>query len=301
MADRYSGFSVVLNGTAYNQIRDVGLPSGNTLAEFRPQGKASRGAVMTSFAEPVAAISTEAVATFLALNSAAFANKGLDCTSGAVLQYQKRQAQGLYAGSGHKLWTSGAGFLYPTRLAADQDSTSGAVLDMMYCALSVEDTLPAGEEPPWTPSTGSLTGTPAFVAAYFLACSYVGGTEVSNLVGMSIDFGLSVQHKRWCGKPFATECFVIAQGPTLNLRFEALPTALHGAALSGAGIEVYLQKGLASNTRTDPATSAHIKISCATGAQHTDEVSVRGNGDGTTTLSIRPTDQLTVSTATALP
>lgn len=84
----------------------------------------------------------------------------------------------------------------------------------------------------------------------------------------------------------------VALGYTIGTAFQtALPNAL----------KLYLQRGTtATDGRIASATTSHTKVTAAAGSWGQDDMSVSGEDDGTTNITVRPTTALAHATNIAL-
>lgn len=301
--ERYSGYAASMNATAFRQIIDVGVDLAAVKGELIPSGSVDRLAVATAYADPRASLSTNDLTTALALNTAAFATAGLSCTSGAVIQFQKRITAGTFsASSDHLSLTSTAGFWYPTSLSCDIDSQTGAVLETIYVPYSSD-----GLTSPWAyDETSALSSSPAYTSHFFLGPVKFNTTTITSLQSLRIDFGLNVATKRHgSGGVFPEVCSIITRTPRVEMTFSDLAaqanlSSLFGNAASGAGVTIFLRKGVHGGTRVADGTTAHIKLVAATGDLQSDGFSARGNDDGSTTIAFLPTTTFTVTVGSAI-
>lgn len=303
-ATRFAGYSAVFNGTTLNQVMGVDINPQNTMAELTPMGLVDRGFVGTSFALPQVNVSTTDIAVWLALNSGGFASAGLHCTSDSLIQFQKRALGGVFDSSGHGKCTAAKGLLYPRTLSVDSNTTTGAVLECIFVAYSDGTETSNIPTKPLIISTSSvtLTGTPAINACFFQGPVLLDTTELTGCTRWAIDFGLTCHHPTECGWPYPLAAFLTQRHPMVSVTYAGLPsTQLFGEAASGAGVTLYLRKGVTGGTRVASNASSHVSLAFSTGALTADSFGVQGNDDGTTTLQFRPTSTISVNTATALP
>lgn len=300
---RHGIFPATFDSLELTQLLDFAIRSGNTKAIITPGGMIDPKAVITAMADPEIALSTGNLGVLSSVSPTA----GLAVTSAGTVRFQKRVDGGTFATStAHVTVSSSKGFLYPTRLTAQQDDAAGARLELLYKPLSS-----SGLAVPLTVNTSvnfDSAEPPAFVNQYFLGPLYIGGSEVTGLTGVTIDFGINYQPIRAGGDVFAQEGSIIARNPSITvtlLKTAQLATqGLFGTAYTSTGVACYFVQGVHGSTRTAYASTAHVKIASVTGDMTADDVSVAGETDATISYMIRPsgaTPTLAVSVGTAIP
>ena len=170
---RHGIFPATFDSLELTQLLDFAIRSGNTKAIITPGGMIDPKAVITAMADPEIALSTGNLGVLSSVSPTA----GLAITSAGTVRFQKRVDGGTFATStAHVTVSSSKGFLYPTRLTAQQDDAAGARLELLYKPLSS-----SGLAVPLTVNTSvnlDSAEPPAFVNQYFLGPLYIGGSEV---------------------------------------------------------------------------------------------------------------------------
>lgn len=307
MANRYSIYppSFTYAGPTtmdLQQIDQVGMTPGSRVRTVRPGGALSPAAHILSTANPTSQFSTADILTPL---TAMGGNFHLFCSGGHVSRYQLRAEGGTFAsGSVHHTQTSAKGFLHIASLDVDIDSEDGGRIQLEYIPLSV-----AGENPFTDSATASFASAPvpAFMSQYFLGGVVLNATQLLGLKRFSVRPGIRFGTNRSDGGVFprSDSSSILAYDPMIELTFlnVAIGTTI-GTAFQTVlpnALKVYFQRGTtAIDGRIAAATASHTKITAAAGSWGQENVSVSGNDDGTTTVTIRPTTALAITTGVAL-
>lgn len=300
---RYSGYTATFisagpTTTAIKQARAAQAVGDSQKVEVTPMGALDRGAVGLNYASEKFRVETGDLATALGVVSL---TAGLSCTGGAALHCQQRAGGSTFSGGNTNfIATSSAGFLLPERLGASQDDAAGALLSLIYFALSSD----GKTEPISLAVNQSLAGitAPAYNSDYKMGPAYLGSTQLTGVIGMDWMFGIEAEPVRADGDEFARETSIRARNPVLSLTFNDVdraktngPNSLASAAL-GATLHTYIQRrGVAY------AVGSHIKISISAGEWSADEIGTRENADGTASISVRPTGTISLSTSSTIP
>lgn len=306
--DRFSVFPLTLvydGPTTLNiqQINRVSVRSGGKKDTIIPGGAIDPAAIMLLGADPIVSIASEDVATLL---TAISLTGGLECSAGNnLVQFQKRADGGTFqTGSNHVVLTNKKAFVYPKKLSVSQEKPAELELEMVCLFDGTSSGTPAVAVPPLVCATSTaLTTTPAFNNRFYLGPVYVNSVQLPGVQDLDIDFGIEVQSKKSDGDVYPQICAIVARKPKLTAKFQKLdnvPSSLFNAALPGEAA-FYLRQGAAGGARTSDASTAHIKISAATGAYSAEDMEAAGQEDASLTIPIDVTGTLSASLASTIP
>ncbi len=282
-----------------SQLSSFSVSPGGQKKAFTPGGSVNPAAHLLSHATPEVSLQTTDLTTLLAVLSL---TTGLNCTSGATFRLQERSSGATFeAGATHETFTSTAGFLNVESISASIDDENGASLDLKYTPLW------GGSTRPLVHNTGvdfNTAPTPAFNSQFFLGPVYLNGAQLEGITRVAFRPGISFMVKRTDGDPYARLGAVVKVEPVFE--FTTLKADVGGVlnvfgrALGGV-FAIYLQAGVNNSDRVAAASSAHIKISVATGDAQHDTVQASGEDDATATFSVRGTGSVTLATGSAIP
>lgn len=306
--NRYTVFPVVLvyaGPTTLNvrQLGKVSAKSGAKKDTIIPGGNIDPSAIILLGADPIVSITSEDISSLL---TAISLTAGLECAAGSnLVQFQQRADGGTFSGgSTNVVLTNKKAFIYPKKLTVSQEKAAELELEMMCLWDGSSTGTPALPVPPLQFASGqALTSTPNFTGRYYLGPVYVNSVQIPGITEMEIDFGIECQSKKADGDLYPQVCSIVSRKPKLTFKgetFDAAPANMFNLALPGTAA-FYLRAGAAGGARTSDASTAHIKISAATGAYSTDEVDASGQEDGTLSVPIDVTGVLTANLASAIP
>lgn len=267
----------------------------------RPGGSLDPGAIILSHADPMRRFATAALDTLLGDVSL---TTGLACSSGGTMWLQRRAEQAAFAsGSNHHSITSSLGFLQVDEIRARQDDENGAVATCLYTPIWDASTLP------FVINSGASLATapaPAFDSQFFLGGVYVNTTAFEGVQDLSIRPGIVFKTKRADGDIYPRKGSIIARNPEIRIvcdKIDNLSGVLDNLFVDTPSntVNCYFSKGVAGGSRVAAATTSHIKISAAAGEWSPDDISVDDTDDATTTIVMRPTGTIALSTASAIP
>ena len=300
----YAGRFVHAGGSLdITQMEGDGASPEATKRRVRPGGSVDPAAIILSHAETMRRFRTSDLATLLATVSL---TTGLACTGGSALWMQQRAEQGVFAaGSNHHSLTSALGFLYVEEISAAQDDENGASANCVYTALYDGSTLP------FVVNSGvSLASapTPAYVSQFFLGGVYVGAAAFEGVQNVSIRPGVNFSTKRADGDVYPRKGSIVARDPEFRITCDKISN-LSGVLdniysnAPGSPLNCYFARGLPGSSagRVARATTQHILIAASTGEWSPDNVDVEDTNDYSTTIIMRATGTLSLSTASALP
>lgn len=304
-AERFSLYPAsIIHGSAQTmhltQMSSMSITPNSTRTSIIPAGAVDPAAHLISHADPTIQYVTRDMNTILAQISL---SAGLPLTGAATFRLQEREHLGTFTAAAtatHETFSVGAGFTFINNISASQDAQEGASANLTMIPLW------NGSVDPIVHNTGvAINATaPAFVSQYFLGPVYHNSAALDGVISVSIDTGINFSARRVAGAAYATKGAIVSRNPRIQVTIlkadEVAALSVFGRALAGS-FAVYLQAGVDSGTRTAAASSAHIKISCATGDWAHDDISANDNEDGTVTLTILPKSTLALATGNAIP
>lgn len=278
------------------QLHNVNIVNGVNKDVIVPAGSIDPAAIPMMFAAPIVTFSSRDIAGVLAIVSV---TAGLYCSSGAIIQFQRRTNGGTFAGSGsHVKLTSTLGWLGITGFSSAQDGS--AEVQLAYYPL-----YDGTNEPLTATGSVSLSLSPAFNSQFSLGPVYANGVEFVGIQNISVDPGINFQTNRESGDVFAKRGAIYGRMPTFSFTtFSAAIAAqtniLFNAALPGT-LAFYLWKLQSGRARIDVATTENVKLSAATGVWGITGQNGSENGDVMTTVSAQATGTMASSAASAIP
>lgn len=290
----FDGAAVVLN-----QLTAAGHRDGATPVVERAGGSIDPALIGISLFEHVTSLTTTDLLTALGISG--FLTAGYYCEDESILPLNSRENGAIFdAGSNHVAIAGALGLLIPMSLEAPANNgTASMQLEMHW----VSET---GFAPCPVASTGNALTTGTFVGSFALGKAFLNGTKVETLQSFTVNPGLTVEIQRDSGSPFPYKIFITKREPTIDLVFEneaqALSVINASAIVSGSGgAVVYLRKRADAATFVADATTAHLRLSFASGLTRFESFSGQSvEGNSTFTLRLHG-KALTSSTAVAIP
>lgn len=308
MADRYSIYPASLGAaTTLNlqQIDGVNLRSGVKKDVIIPGGLIDPSAVMLLGGEPIVNFKTPDISTVL--TAVSLVNGLLCATAASLIQFQKRLSGGTFAGTlAHVALTNKLGFLVPKKLSVTQDKPAELELDYHCLYDGTTSGTPAQPVQPLTIAINqTLVSTPQFNTRHYQGPVYANAAQMPGIEGWDIDFGIEVKRLPTDGDLWSRVISIVSRKPKLTCKVSDAAAAntvgsFFNAALPGA-LAFYLRLGAAGGARVADATAAHVKITAATGAWHTETMDVQGEGDASTNIEADITGTLAYSAASTIP
>lgn len=293
---RHGLYTASLEGLTVDQISGCQVSTGVSNLVRTAGGALDPGIVNVSFADPTVRITTADLNTVM---TSATLSAGLDITSAAEFQFQKRASGGTFAsGTSHITINATLGFFYVESITVTQDTTTGAELNGTFVAHY------DGTNDPLTISTSqAIVNSPALNNVYHLGGVKIGTTQIPGVQSLTIDTGIRYETRRADGEPYARIGSIMARNPSITLTTiqldEASTYGLFGSALSST-LTCYFQEAAAGGTRTAQATTNHIAVTASAGELHATDVGVTGDGDTVTSIMITNTSTLGQSLGTAI-
>lgn len=206
---------------------------------------------------------------------------GLCIDSGTIIsQLANRSCTGITGGSSHFQIAGSKIRAALTSLRAQQGQAATIDGEIMFMSSD-------GFTDPVTPSIGNALITAGFVAQYQLAKVVISSSELTQVTGVTVNFGQNWELNLHNGHTFPTAAFLLSSTPTIDITHrndQALASLGNGGAITNA--TVYLQKRAVGANVTDPASSAHIALSFSTGVKDAQSIGASGTGFAEPTLRL---------------
>lgn len=213
--------------------------------------------------------------------SAVSAVAGLAVAAGTIsIPFQKRSNQSTFAGStSHEKVTAANGLIIPVRASASQDGE--ASFDLETIIRSTDGLNPV------TISTGQSLSSQSFNAHWTLGPVTVNGTTIEEAISATINYGITVEVKRYEGLNFPKKINIVQRRPTIDLTFHDF-AELQGFAAAHTVMTAAVVKfrkrsgaGFVAN-----GTSGHASFSFGDGLIGLQTVEAANSQDGTATVRL---------------
>lgn len=291
----FDGASVVLN-----QLTAGGHRDGATPVIERAGGSIDPALIGISVFEPVTNFSTSDLLTALGISG--FMTSGLYCEDESILPLNSRANGAVFdAGEEAHVAIAGAlGLLIPTSVELPANSGTATMACEMHWVS--EDGIAHCPEP----STGNALTSGTFVGSFALGKAFINGTRVTELQSATVNPALTVEVQRDSGMPYPVKVFITKREPTIDLVFENEAQAIAAINSSGivsgsGGASIYLRKRADASTFIADATTAHLRLSFASGLTRLESFSGQST-EGNSTFTLRLHGKaLTAATAVAIP
>lgn len=286
-----------------SQITSISHNQNAELVRASASGQPVAAAQFQGDTSPVTQVTSTDLATLLVLNSSQWLNKGYCAEEAAsIVPFNKRAQCGVFdATNVHSAFSSDHVMVVPTSISGTNADAVEVQLDLRYLT-----------DDPFSTSLSVLSSQALAAAVYKstwqLSKVFVGGVQIPELISATISPGITVSSQATSGGAFHDQAFITAAEPTISLQVEDLARAisvLNSSALGAGGAVVYFARKLEGATIVDPATTAHMSVTAATGIQQTSDLSLQegANGTGTITLTVNnptPASQTTLAVATGV-
>ncbi len=290
-----------LDGAAVtiNQLTAAGHRDGATPVVERAGGSIDPALIGISLFEPVTNLTSTDLLTLLGISG--FLTAGYYCEDESILPLNSRESGSVFdAGENHVAIAGALGLLIPTSLEAPANNGSASLqMEMHWVSETGFAACPVA-------STGNALTTGSFIGSFVCGKALINGVKVETLQSFTVSPGLTVEIQRDSGSPFPYKIFITKREPYIDLVFEneaqALAVINASAIVSGSGgAAVYLRKRADASTFVADATTAHLRLSFASGLTRFESFSgqaVEGNSSFTLRLHGKA---LSASTAVAIP
>lgn len=198
---------------------------------------------------------------------------GLEITSGAKLQFQRRKHAGVYeSGSAHFVLTSTVGFLWIEEFGFEQKSKEGGDISVQYAALFDGST-----DPTVVNVSQSLVGSPAVNAVHALGPVVMEGAQLEGVKKWRCKTGIEVTLEAADGEVASRVIAIQKRMPTIEIELRNmtfLSTGSVGAYQKpiSSGIACYGQKVLAGGHHVAWGSGVHIAATVSQGTYTVEEI-----------------------------
>jgi hypothetical protein len=242
-------------------ITDLTPSSGVAHALLRNDGEAAARYSFVAECNPTISFTSNQIATLLALNTYAFATKGLTLASSclATCWFQAVQQGGLrQTGATARPILVNEGILVPRKLSVRGNAPATLSCDIVTTYDGTNLPFVLGD-------AAAMAGTAGASTAYVVGPVDLGGTNLEGIDMIDIDFGLRLEVLHGDGVGYPLYVFVADQEPVIELS-SSDASVLHTLGLIGsssvaADTHVHLRKAARGGLRTADATAEHVKIS----------------------------------------
>lgn len=221
---------------------------------------------------------------------------GLAVSSGTItIPWNKRANGGTFQGTlSHDRLNGTDGLIVPTQFSANQGDEGATV--SLDCHFISSD----GTTVPVTASSSQSLASQSFNAMWSMGGGSINGTAIPELVGATINPGITVQKQSVDGYNYPTAIFITQVDPYIDFIFEDMDALATYAPLFtvGTAAVVYFRKRSGVSFVAD-GTAQHCKFSFADGLVVAQSVSHSGNTRGRATLRVYG-EALTASGASAI-
>lgn len=286
-------YSAVIGAVTVGQVESSTLSNNNTIVRGYASGATTAGAFYLGMAEPKVTFTTTDLDTVLDGIGAT----GLCVSSGTITVPWASQGCSGTTGTGtHTALTGANGFAVMTSVSARQgDAFAQGQVEL---ALLSSDGLTA----PMTAASNASLSASSLVAQYRLGPVYIGGSQVTQVTGVTVNFGVGYITRSYNGGTYPTNTYIERIEPTIDITLEnqAVIASLGPLFSSLSNGYVYLQKLSSGGSVVSAATDEHIAISFASGITDVSQVNGSGRTPSEVTLRLHG-GSLSLSTAAALP
>jgi hypothetical protein len=287
----------ILGASTITQIRNTDHKTGIEARKVFLSGGNAVQQVSGKMAEEVTTVTSEDLATLVALNTNAFCSAGLYVSSSTItVPYKSRSAGASFAsGSNHSAISGATALIIPTSFEASQDG------DAATCAFEIHWVSSNGTTAGATGSTGNALGTQAIVADFALGPAYINGTEIVGVQSIKINPGITLEKSRAKGLPRPTIISIKSIEPTIEIVTNDIDSvvATVNAFTAMTSANVYFRKREAGAVYSAAGLDC-IRFTFAAGMTDTNSVSVSDNNNGTATVTLHG-KTLTASAAVSIP
>lgn len=271
-------YDAILGALTLRQITRTSHNGNNQVIAGKSSGAPAPSELFAGISEPMASFDSMDVAGVIgAVDMAA----GLSVLSGTItIPFNKRANGGTFAsGTSHPALSGTDALIVPTQFSANQDDEgASASLDVHFISSD-------GTTEPVAEATGQSLASQSFNAMYALGPASINATSIPEIVGISVNPGITVQKQRHTGFNYPTAIFIDGQDPFIDFIFEDLDAlATYSAQFTAMTAAVaYLRKrdgvGFSADVNLD-----HIQFSFADGIVAAQTIQASGVNRGQATL-----------------
>ena len=297
-ANYFVNADAILDAATVRQVRST---DHKTNMDVRKAMNSGGNAVTNVFAKAAGEITTltsEDVATLVALNTNTFCSAGLYVGSGTItVPYKKRSAGASFAsGTAHPALTGSKALIIPTSFEATQDG------DAATCQFEVHWLSSDGVTKACDDATGAALGSQSFGAEYTLGPAYINATLLTGVQSVRINPGIEVvKPPNGSGSVWPVFASIKMVTPTIEITvndFDSIAGTV-GDVTAMTSANIYLR--LRSDSAIYNAAGSNIvRFTFAAGIADTGSVTTSQNDDGAAVITLHG-KTLTATAVTSIP
>lgn len=287
-------FDVTWGALTIQQCTSVNFQPGVNVVPIRGSSATLPNEFVVMGGEPVAQFSTMDLATVLA---AIDETVGLAVSGGTIkLAYQVAAPGATYvSGANDIALSASSGQLIPQTITAQQGQPASMDLQGLFVSSD-------GETNPVSYAGSQTAGTPGYAGTFRLGPTSLNGSDVTGVVGITINFGITPQLRPTDGNTYADRLpFIGPANPTVDVQFETeglLNT--YGPMFASASAAVFSLIANADGGSISALTNTdHIKATCGAGIYSVQSFSAQNGEVAVPTLRLL-TKSLSIATSQAL-
>lgn len=219
---------------------------------------------------------------------------GLSVAAGTItIPWNKRANGGTFAsGSSHVALSGANALIVPTRFSVNQDDEAA------IAELEVHFRSTTGFAEPVAEAASQALASQAFNAQYGLGPASINGTAIPELVGISVNPGITVEAQKTNGALYPTALFITQRRPSIDFIFESLDAlATYSAQFTVMTAAIAYFRKRSSVSYVADGTAEHCKFSFADGITTTE--SVQSSGVSRAQATLRCYGEVLTATATS--
>ena len=283
----YGVGGIDIGGTALGGIINTDKPTGTVTEEIATDGNVYARFQSMLTQDPIPTFTTHAVAAALAL--CGVTGLKIDDLTGGFSLYAQQRAQGgtRESGSSHIKYNVTDGILVPTTLSVSQDGSA----TLSYSATARSD---SGAAPMIITDSQALPST-TDDERFGIGPVDIGGTTITGVTGIDIDFGLTVRGTHGDGDVYPSFVSIDLIQPSITFRVLDASVAVSSVPLAGvlgthADTIFYLRKRALGGQYVSDATAEHVKFTAYGMAIDEDLFNASANDLGELTIRMTPID-----------
>ena len=280
----HKSYDVSFNSTVLKNVRSTGYNDSAQIIMDRASGSPDPSAIYMGNSEPIINLQTTDITTLIGLNSATFVSAGV-CISGSsttVPVAKRADCASLASGGSHVTFVGNDVIVIPTQFEARQDSEEGATATVEVRFRSSD-----GITAPITMSKTATLSAASYAVPFGLGKAFVDDTEVSNLVGIVVNPGITLMLQRHGGGIFPRKHFIELREPSIDLIVEDAEVAHSFINRYGTGnvaVRSFFRKKKDGSVFEADDAEAHIRFAFAAALSKMETLEAAQSGNGSTTL-----------------
>ena len=288
-------FDATVGALTIKQCQSADFSPGNRVEAARASAGVAPSAHYLTLSEPRARWSSQDIETVLA---AVDELAGLTVANGTItIPWRVRSSGASFVSGSTNISLGGStcyGTLIPVTLTVNQDQMATVDLELMFRSSD-------GFTAPLAYTASVSLSDPSFTDTFRLGPTALDGTDITSVVGYTVNFGIGSELQRTDGAVYPNDIYLPTSDPYVDVRFrdQALLNT-HGPIFSSGTSAVFsLIKNAPGGTITALTSEEHITITLDNGIKSVENVSGQGTGIVEPTLRLW-CQSLTVATGAAL-